>query len=165
MSRAACKGSSKTCIPPWSQIGGVHRVVMGHSPHGQPAHSSEASIWQALEPPCPGKPKDFVKIPPRDCLGTHRHLGHCTITFCTITCADHTKHLQPNLQGRGRLLSLRLFPTQQPMEVGWLVQEHPLCLLQPHPPTSASFGWETPLLRGCDSHLCLPSPATPLASP
>lgn len=164
--RAACKGSSKTCTLLWSQDTGVLHAVMGHSPYGHPVRGSKAHTGAALstdtQRPCDNTTQRLLG----DVTALPHHLGHCTITFCTVTCADRTKDLQPNLPGRGRLPSLRLFPTQQPTKVGVArsgTAPAPAAAtfpnLSPHP-----AGTPRPA-RGCDSHLHTPSPATPRASP
>lgn len=128
---------------------GSCRLRRGHGPYGHPIRGSEAQTGAALsgdtQRPCDNTTQRLLG----EVLALPHHLGHCTITFCTTTRAERTKDLQPNLPGRGRRPSLRLFPTQQPTKVlGWLAQEQPPLLAAAPFPILSPHPAGTPLRRG-----------------
>lgn len=132
--RGAAKPAPCCALRTW----GSCRLRRGHSPYGHPVRGSEAQTGAALSGDTQRLCDNTTQRLLGDVVALPHHLEHCTITFCTATRAERTRDLQPNLPGRGRWPSLRLFPTQQPTKVlGWLAQEQPPCSFQPRSPSSA----------------------------
>lgn len=147
--RPACKGSSKTCTPPWSQdkVGlsccdgprpsqapyprqeGLNLAPTGAALPGDGQRLHENNTWRLLG--------DMVALP--------HHLRHCTITLCTDTCAP--KILSQVSQMEAGCRAFVSSPHNSLRRSEQLIPERPPCSPWPHPPASALSGWETPPAR------------------
>lgn len=116
--RPACKGSSKTCTPPWSQDSVGPSRCDRPRPSQAPYPQQQGLNLAPTGALCPGRVKGIRNTTLRDCLGTWWLFPTITGTVPSLSAPSlvHQRFSAKSPSG-GRLLSLRLFPMQQPTKV------------------------------------------------